>query len=73
MSPARGRGHQAHDSHQQTTHARFGAIVELAGKTATGIRVPPDAVAALGAGKQPLVRVTVNGHTYRSKVAVRGG
>ena len=56
-----------------TTDTRFRAIVELAGKTATGIRVPPDAVAALGAGKQPLVRVTVNGHTYRSKVAVRGG
>ncbi len=57
----------------QTTDTRFRAPVDLAGKTATGIRVPPDAVAALGSGKQPLVRVTINGHTYPSKVAVRGG
>ncbi len=35
--------------------------------------MPADAVAALGSGKQPLVRVTINGHTYPSKVAVRGG
>jgi hypothetical protein len=59
-------------THERTA-TRFRAVVELAGKTATGIRVPPDAVAALGSGKQPLVDVTINGHTYRSKVAVRGG
>jgi len=44
-----------------------------AGKTATGIRIPPDVVAALGSGKRPAVRVTINGYTYRSTIAVLGG
>jgi hypothetical protein len=47
--------------------------VELGGKTATGIRVPPEVIAALGPGKKPAVRVTMNGYTYRSTVAVYGG
>ena len=42
-------------------------------KTATGIRVPDDVVEALGKGKRPPVRVTINGYTYRSTVAVMGG
>jgi hypothetical protein len=52
---------------------RFRAILQLAGKTATGFRVPAEVVAALGAGKRPAVRVTLNGHTYRSTVAPLGG
>jgi len=52
---------------------RFRTTVVLAGKTATGIEVPPDVVAALGPGKRPAVRVTIGGHTYRSTVAVMGG
>ena len=51
----------------------FRTVVLLGGKTATGIRVPPDAVAKLGAGKKPAVRVTIGAHTYRSTVAVMGG
>ena len=51
---------------------RFNATLELAGKTATGFRVPPDVVDALGAGKKPPVQVTIGGHTYRSTVAPRG-
>jgi hypothetical protein len=51
----------------------FRAVLQPAGKTATGIDVPAEVVAALGGGGQPLVRATVGGHTYRSKVAVRGG
>lgn len=51
----------------------FHTVVELGGKTATGIRVPPEVVAALGSGKKPAVRVTINGFTYRSTVAVYGG
>jgi hypothetical protein len=35
--------------------------------------VPTELVAKLGASKRPPVRVTVNGHTYRSTVAVMGG
>lgn len=52
---------------------RFTARLQLHGKTATGIEVPDEVVAALGAGKRPPVRVTINGHTYRSTVAVMGG
>ncbi len=52
---------------------RFRATVELGGKTATGIRVPADVVAGLGAGKRPAVRVTIGEYTYRTTVAPRGG
>lgn len=51
----------------------FQTTVELAGRTATGVTVPPHVVEALDAGRQPLVTVTIAEHTYRSKVAVRGG
>jgi hypothetical protein len=44
-----------------------------AGKTATGIEVPARIVEALGAGKRAPVRVTINGYTYRSTLAVMGG
>ena len=52
---------------------RFRAILELGGTTATGVRVPAEVVAALGPSKRPPVRVTINGHTYRSSVASIGG
>ncbi|MGZ8649610.1 MAG: YdeI/OmpD-associated family protein [Solirubrobacteraceae bacterium] len=51
---------------------RFRATIDLNGKTATGIRVPPDVVAALDSGKRPAVRVTIAGYTYRTTVAPRG-
>ena len=51
----------------------FRTVLELRGKTATGIVVPPEVVDELGAGKRPPVRVTIGGHTYRSTVAVMGG
>jgi hypothetical protein len=52
---------------------RFRTTVEQAGKTATGIEVPPTVVEGLGAGKRPPVRVTINGFTYRSTIASMGG
>jgi uncharacterized protein DUF1905/bacteriocin resistance YdeI/OmpD-like protein len=52
---------------------RFSTTVLLGGKTATGLVVPDDVVAALGAGKKPPVTVTLGGHTYRSSIASRGG
>lgn len=52
---------------------RFRTTIEQAGKTATGIRVPDGVIEALGSGKRPAVRVTINGFTYRSTVAVMGG
>jgi Bacteriocin-protection, YdeI or OmpD-Associated/Domain of unknown function (DUF1905) len=50
---------------------RFRTTILAAGKTATGIEVPPEVVDALGAGKKPPVRVTINGKTYRSTIATR--
>ncbi len=52
---------------------KFRTTILQARKTATGIEVPPDIVEALGSGKRPPVRVTINGFTYRSTVAVMGG
>jgi hypothetical protein len=43
------------------------------GMNATGIAIPAEVVEALGAGKRPKVKVTINGSTYRSTVAVMGG
>ena len=53
--------------------ARFTTTLVLGGKTATGIEVPGEVVTTLGAGKRPAVRVTINGHAYRSTVAPMGG
>jgi len=39
----------------------------------TGIEVPEELVAALGAGRKPPVVVTVNDFEYRSTIAVMGG
>jgi hypothetical protein len=52
---------------------RFRSVIELGGKTATGLEVPAEVVTALGGGKRPAVRVTIGGHTYRSTIAVMGG
>jgi hypothetical protein len=51
---------------------RFRTTIELEGKTATGFRVPPEVVAALGTGKRPPVTVTIGDHTYRSTIAAYG-
>jgi hypothetical protein len=50
----------------------FRTTLDSAGKNAAGFRVPPEVVAALGKGKRPPVRVTINGYTYRNTVAVYG-
>ena len=53
--------------------ATFRTTVELGGKTATGFTVPEAALGELGVKtKRPPVRVTINGHTYRSTIAVMG-
>jgi hypothetical protein len=53
--------------------ARFRTTIVRSGKTATGIEVPAKIVASLGESRRPPVRVTINGHTYRSTIAVMGG
>ena len=45
---------------------RFSATIT--GTTTSGIPVPDEVVAALGAGKRPKVVVTVGKHTYRSSI-----
>jgi uncharacterized protein DUF1905/bacteriocin resistance YdeI/OmpD-like protein len=57
----------------QEDQMRFRTTILQGDKTATGIRVPDEVVEALGKGKRPPVRVTINGFTYRSTVAVMGG
>ena len=52
---------------------RFHTTILQSDKTATGIRVPDEVVEALAAGKRPAVKVTINGFTYRSTIAVMGG
>jgi hypothetical protein len=52
---------------------KFKTILQLHGKTATGIEVPEKLVESLGSGKRPPVRVTLKGHTYRSTIAPMGG
>jgi len=52
---------------------RFHATIALHGKSATGIEVPADVMAALGQGKRPKVTVTINGYSYPSTVGVMGG
>ena len=52
---------------------RFRTQIELGGKTATGMEVPEDVVQRLGSHKRPAVKVTINGHSYRSTVARMGG
>lgn len=51
---------------------RFRATIQLTGKTATGIEVPEDLVAALGPSKRPAVSVALGEYAYRTSVAARG-
>jgi hypothetical protein len=51
----------------------FHTTILQTGKNTAGIQVPEEVMQELGAGKQPLVRVTINKYTYRSAVAVMGG
>jgi Bacteriocin-protection, YdeI or OmpD-Associated/Domain of unknown function (DUF1905) len=56
-----------------TSRMRFRTTIQLEGRTATGFRVPPEVVEALGQGKKrPAVTVTINGYTYRSTIAAYG-
>jgi len=48
-------------------------LKQAEGSTATGIVIPDDVLARLGAGKKPPVKMTVNGYSYRSTVATVNG
>jgi hypothetical protein len=51
----------------------FRTTVVQSGKTATGLQVPEDVVAALGGGRRPPVTVTLGGYGYRTTIAPMGG
>ncbi len=54
--------------------AKFTATLQQApGKKATGIVVPPEVIEQLASGKKPPVRVTVNGHEFRTTIGVMSG
>lgn len=38
-----------------------------------GLEVPPEVVEALGGGKRPRVRVTLNGHSWSTRIAIMRG
>ena len=57
----------------ETPSITFTAELLTAKKTATGIEVPALVVEQLGAGKRPLVKVTINNYTYPSSIATMGG
>ena len=50
---------------------KFTAIIHQMGNN-TGIDVPPQVRDGLAGGKNPLVRVTLTGHTWASKIATMG-
>jgi hypothetical protein len=52
---------------------RFHTAISQNGKNATGIRVPDEVMEALGPGRRPPIRVTLNGYTYRTTVGSVGG
>jgi hypothetical protein len=52
---------------------RFRTTIVQSGKNTTGIQVPDEVVEALGSGRRPAVKVTVNRYSYRSTVASMGG
>lgn len=52
---------------------KFQTTVLLGGKTATGLQIPDEVVAALGSGKRPKVVISIGSYSYRSTVALMGG
>ena len=51
---------------------KFRAVVEPAERM-KGLEVPPEVVAGLGGGARPRVIITVNGHSWKSMVAIMRG
>ena len=61
------------DASKKSKPITFHTAILQTGKNTAGIQVPDEVIEKLGAGKQPLVCVTINKYTYRSAVAVMGG
>lgn len=52
---------------------RIRTTIVQSGKNTIGIEVPGEVLDELGSGKRPAVKVTLNGHTYRSTVGSMDG
>lgn len=52
---------------------RFSTILARTGANTTGVVVPPEIIAALGAGARPRLVVRVNDYVYRTTVGVMAG
>jgi hypothetical protein len=52
---------------------RFRTTLQPRTENATAIQVPENVLAALGPAKRPPVRVTINDHSYRARVAIMNG
>ena len=52
---------------------KLSTTIQRTGGNTTGIQAPNEVVAALGAGKRPKVRATINGYTWRTSIAPMGG
>lgn len=52
---------------------RFRTTVELAGKTATGLPVPGEVIAALDRGRRPAVQITIGAYSFHTTIGVMGG
>jgi hypothetical protein len=61
-----------HDTKAQKVKFTTG-LLQGERKNVVGIVVPTAVVEALGGGKRSPVKVTINGYTYRSTLAVMGG
>ncbi|MCX5205471.1 YdeI/OmpD-associated family protein [Streptomyces sp. NBC_00237] len=57
---------------RQEKTVKFRSLVEPP-EPMRGLEVPPQVVEALGGGARPPVTITVNGHSWRSRVAVLRG
>ena len=54
------------------TTMKFRAKIIPSGN-ATGIEIPAQVMKAIGSGPRPLIAITINGHTWRSRVALMRG
>ena len=63
----------SNDKEKPSGLVTFHTTILKTGKNTAGIQVPEEIIEQLGAGKRPLIRVTIQGYTYRSAVAVMDG
>jgi Domain of unknown function (DUF1905)/Bacteriocin-protection, YdeI or OmpD-Associated len=60
------------DARRQEHTMKFRAQVEPP-EPMRGLQVPEEVVEALGGGKRPAVTITINGHSWKSRVAIMRG